>query len=549
MKTYGNLTLSNCEKYWILDGMPPYVVIKLKDLFKNISFHKRQPIRIPNTPEVCCDIDWFLYRYPFELSNKCKNNLNLQKDSHKKFIEGNYRVLSGDYDSPVNVELKDGMELRPYQKQLVDLAWRVKRLLVADEVGLGKTPEAIGCLMKNGWLPALVVVQSHLPKQWEDQIKKFTDLKTHKIMTGKNYELPPVDVYIIKYTIMKKWVAKLLQIGLKTIIMDEIQEIRRIESAKHEACVVVSENVDNSLGLSGTPVVNYGNEIWNIYKAINPNLFPDFYTFSTEWLQQDKKVKNPKALGTFLRDQFSYIRRTKRDIGKKFKELNKIVHTVDYNKKDIDKMEAEAKVLAITALQGSFIERGQASRELSIKVRKATGVSKAKSVAEYVKVILQNGEKVLLMGYHRDVYDIWLRELSNYKISMYTGSESPKQKQQSFNDFTKGDSNLMIMSLRAGSAGLDGLQHVCSYIVFGELDWSGVLHEQAIGRLDRDGQKEQVTAIFLVSDSGSDPIVTDIIGIKKSQQDGISDPFNKNRVQYSNDSIIKKFAENLINKK
>jgi hypothetical protein len=61
-------------------------------------------------------------------------------------------------------------------------------------------------------------------------------------------------------------------------------------------------------------------------------------------------------------------------------------------------------------------------------------------------------------------------------------------------------------------------------VVFGELDWSPAVHEQDIGRVYRDGQKDPVCAYYMVSDYGSDPIVVDVLGLKREQVEGIRDP-------------------------
>ena len=81
----------------------------------------------------------------------------------------------------------------------------------------------------------------------------------------------------------------------------------------------------------------------------------------------------------------------------------------------------------------------------------------------------------------------------------------------------------MIMSLRSG-AGLNGLQDVCSVVVFGELDWSPAQHHQVIGRLARDGQTGPVAAFFCVSDAGADPPMAEVLDIKRQQADPIVDP-------------------------
>jgi hypothetical protein len=106
---------------------------------------------------------------------------------------------------------------------------------------------------------------------------------------------------------------------------------------------------------------------------------------------------------------------------------------------------------------------------------------------------------------------------------MFTGSESPVQKEEARQAFLSDQGSVLIMSLRAG-AGIDGLQHKCRTVVFGELDWSPGVHEQCVGRIHRDGQPDPVVAYFLVSDFGADPIIVDVLGVKRAQIDGVRDP-------------------------
>jgi len=145
------------------------------------------------------------------------------------------------------------------------------------------------------------------------------------------------------------------------------------------------------------------------------------------------------------------------------------------------------------------------------------------------------------------VYDILLEDLAEYNPVMYTGSESPSQKERAKSDFITGKTKLFIISLRSG-IGLDGLQHVCNTVVFAELDWSNAVMGQVVGRVDRDGQGNQVTAYYLVSDSGSDPVLIDILALKASQQHGIIDPMAAVPEQYSDESRIKLLAQQYLEK-
>src|SRR3546814_19925154 len=104
-------------------------------------------------------------------------------------------------------------------------------------------------------------------------------------------------------------------------------------------------------------------------------------------------------------------------------------------------------------------------------MRQITGVAKARPVAAYVDMLLREHERVLLTGWHRDVYDIWLSKLWKYNPVLYTGTECKFAKDRNQQRFCTGDSRVMIISNRSGK-GLDGLQGYCTEIVKGELDYS-----------------------------------------------------------------------------
>jgi SNF2 family DNA or RNA helicase len=551
MKTFGAISI--CQKdrpMWMLADVEPHVCIRLKDLFKSIHRSETSPFFVVATPETAEDLRWFFIRFPFRVPADVAAELDRLASLYRRQRDELENIFSGGYQPPL-VTFKEGKALRPYQHQAVELHNRVRRYLLADTVGLGKTVSAIGTFANTDALPALVVVQTHLAFQWRDEIEKYTDLRTHVIKGRKPYPLPVADIYIMKYSLVTGWVDYFSNSSspIRSVVFDEIQELRREESAKHQASRKISERVDYCLGLSATPVYNYGDESFNILDLIKPGCLDKKWEFLREWCGGgNREVSNPKALGSYLRSNFLMLRRTRKDVAMELPEVNKIVHTVDYDEAAIEDMERTAKLLAIRVMQGSFIERGQAARELDMMVRHATGVSKAPFVAEYVRILLESGEPVLLVGWHRDVYEIWLKELAEFKPVLYTGSESQVEKEKSRKDFMSGKTDLMIMSLRSG-VGLNGLQDRCSYVVFGELDWSPGVHEQVTGRLNRDGQKNQVTSIYLVSNSGSDPLIVDLLGLKSSQASGIFDPFASVESQHSDDSRIRLLAQRFIDSK
>jgi hypothetical protein len=46
-------------------------------------------------------------------------------------------------------------------------------------------------------------------------------------------------------------------------------------------------------------------------------------------------------------------------------------------------------------------------------LRQATGIAKAPFVADFVRLLVESGEKVLLYGWHREVYSIWRDKLKD----------------------------------------------------------------------------------------------------------------------------------------
>jgi hypothetical protein len=249
------------------------------------------------------------------------------------------------------------------------------------------------------------------------------------------------------------------------------------------------------------------------------------------------------------------LRRTRAEVGRELPPIIKIPHTIESDAREIERISGSAGELAriiLGRIESTKERRFTAGGEFDMLMRQATGIAKAPYVADFVTMLCESGEKVILCGHHRAVYAIWEERLkkAGLKVAYYTGTESPLQKEQSKQDFLNPNgANVLFLALRSG-AGIDGFQDVCSTIVFGELDWSYGVHEQLIGRLHRDGAKGPVMAYYLISEDGSDPIVASVLGVKKEQIVGIQDP-NAPLVEIldtGGEDHIKKLAESYLTK-
>ena len=92
------------------------------------------------------------------------------------------------------------------------------------------------------------------------------------------------------------------------------------------------------------------------------------------------------------------------------------------------------------------------------------------------------------------------------RISVHIdGSVNAGQRKKVIDDF-KGKRQLLIMQILS-AVGVDGLQEVCSDIAVVELPWAFTDMDQAIGRLDRPGQKEPVSRNYLLSPGTTDDYI------------------------------------------
>lgn len=533
--SYGSVTRQ--DSHWVIQ-CEPHVRARLKRLFPRVSQHAAESITLSDTPENTRDLEWFLQRYPMAISDA--GSLRARAAQHEDMERRLADMLAQRTPLP-SFDL--ALPARDYQREAAALLGIREGLLLADDVGLGKTVTSICAMAQGDNLPALVVCQTHLPGQWAAEIAKFApQLRTHVIRNGKPYPLvrsgrsrqadlwdEPPDVIIINYHKLRGWAEELAGL-IRYVVFDECQQLRSGSSQIYDAAKLVARKARLRLGLSATPIYNYGAEFFWVIDVLLPTVLGERDEFLREWCTPERNGKSSlsdsERFGAFLRREGILLRRTRADVGRELPALTKIIQTVDNDDVVLDRISGDAAALARTILAHNERFRGekmQAAGKFDLIVRQATGIAKAPYVADFVRMLAETGQRVLLFGWHREVYNLWMEKLADLNPVLYTGSESPKQKDVAKEAFESGESRVLIMSLRSG-AGLDGLQHCCTTVVFGELDWSPGVHEQCVGRAHRDGQSDPVFAYFLVSDEGSDPIVSDVLGLKREQIEGVRNP-------------------------
>lgn len=166
------------------------------------------------------------------------------------------------------------------------------RLLIADEVGLGKTIEAglilTELLARQNIDRVLIVVPSQLQIKWQDEMwrrfgQKFeifiaNDMKA-LIEDINNEEFPP-DVKVITSfgAIRQKKILEsldLIPLNLDLLIVDEAHYVRNRGTDQWRAIDLISPNADNLLFLSATPIQIGNQNLATLLRLLDSEEFVD----------------------------------------------------------------------------------------------------------------------------------------------------------------------------------------------------------------------------------------------------------------------------------
>jgi hypothetical protein len=516
----------------------PAVAVRAKRIFARARATTRGTVNMLATDETAHDLSWMLLRWPLEPANERSAQALSEAAGRYERREARIGEVLAGTASRDAFTFEPAKTPRDYQRTAVDLLRTSTRLLLTDEVGLGKTFTGLLALAHEDALPAVVIPPTHLPSRWVTELQEAFPALTFEVAKStkpsaafERGDRP--DVLIVPYSRLAGW-AQHLRGWAQTVIFDEIQDLRRgTETVKGTAAASIAREARYALGLTATPIYNYGGEVWNLLDILSEGVLGSRDEFLREWgstsWSSHIKVGDPAALGSYLREQGLMLGRTRKDVGRELPQTIKVPQFIDADPKALDAVAGDAAAMARLILSDTATrqEKFRAAGDLDWKLREATGIAKAPFVAEFVRLLLESEEKVVLFGWHRAVYDVWNEMLAEYKPIMYTGTESSRQKDAAYDAFVHGDSRILIMSLRSG-AGVDGMQLVSRTAVFGELDWSPQVHEQAIGRLRRDGMgDEPPVAYFLNSTEGSDPALMEALQIKRNQAEPLVNPDGK----------------------
>ena len=404
--------------------------------------------------------------------------------------------------------------LRPYQHYGVHWMNLLANVqlggVLADDMGLGKTVQTLAftsLFNKKG--PVLVVCPTNVLYNWEKEIKRFLPNKKAVVYGGaQRHDLlnkfNNYDYIIISFGILKNDIEYIKNIMYETILVDEAQAIKNPQAQVSKAIKKLSANF--KLVMTGTPIENHLQDIWNLFDFVMPNYLGTKSQFENAIKQENKD---------FLRSKIKpfVLRREKREVLDSLPEKTEITLECPLSEEQMNLyntvLEVAKKGVTTSANKRDRLNMLTALLKLRqvcthpgiVEEFKGLGIESAKfnMLKDKVTDLIDEGHKVVVFSQFTSMLDIiqeWLdqNEYGNLRID---GSISAKKRMEHVDTFqTSNDPMIFLVSLKAGGIGLN--LTAADYVIHIDPWWNPAIEAQATDRVHRMGQTNKVIVYRLI---------------------------------------------------
>ena len=216
------------------------------------------------------------------------------------------------------------VDLNPHQIEAALFALKNplnEGIMLADEVGLGKTVEA-GLVLCQLWAERkrrlIVVCPSSLRKQWQEELREKFALPA-QIAEKRPPEQFSDDVWIMSYQFAAKYADRLRLHGWDCVVLDEAHKLRNThkDSNKTGKALLGAFSGCKKLLLTATPLQNSLMELYGLSQFLDPYLFGDEKQFRRDYISQNNTAELQERLAGFIqrtlrRDVREYVSYTQR---------------------------------------------------------------------------------------------------------------------------------------------------------------------------------------------------------------------------------------------
>jgi ERCC4-related helicase len=246
------------------------------------------------------------------------------------------KQASGDNVDRLSTSLFDAsVDLNPHQIEAALFALRSplsKGVVLADEVGLGKTIEA-GLVLCQYWAERkrnlLVICPASLRRQWANELNEKFNLPSVILDSPTVNQLRKQGIYnpfeqkkiiIVSYHYACRMEEHLISVPWNLVTIDEAHKLRNAHQKTNRMGQSLRRSLDGrqKLLLTATPLQNNLMELYGLSTLIDENLFGDDKSFRAQYTSSDAdlaglKVRLSGFMKRTLRKQvLEYIRYTKR---------------------------------------------------------------------------------------------------------------------------------------------------------------------------------------------------------------------------------------------
>jgi len=440
--------------------------------------------------------------------------------------------LAQDFDELLCLPHLKGIETFWYQVETVRKVLKQfrGRVLLADEVGLGKTVEA-GMVLKEYLLrgmveSVLVLTPASLVGQWREELETKFNIAcatTHDaLLRGDPAQFWAQKRVIASLALARRseHAARITSRSFDLVIVDEAHHLR--DRASQSYRLVDALNKRFLLLLSATPVQNDLTELYNIITLLKPGIFKTPKEFRAAHVTPGKphQPANPERLRELMRG--AMVRNTRAVVALQLPRRHAAtirVDAVEMERTAYHELAAAARRLAAEganrlALQHLLGAAGSSPAAAAGAVRRLSGrhvdaawralaqsfasVGTGGKEAALIDLLRRNpDEKKLVFVHYRDTLEHLASRLARegFAFARFEGGLSGPAKDAAIAAFR--DQVPLLLCTESGGEGRN--IQFCNTLINFDVPWNPMAIEQRIGRIDRIGQQREVFVFNLVT--------------------------------------------------
>jgi hypothetical protein len=482
---------------------------------------------LPVDPWVVSALDEFLALHGVVVDGPGEFALTALRREHDEALEQirRSRALS---DEPIAAcAAVVGGELAPFQWAGVRYALDARRTFIADEQGLGKTVEALAAIEADGAFPAVVVCPASLKLNWERETAKWLPHREVVVIEGRSAVPPTGEITILNYEIVAAHRESLGRLKPRALIVDESHYVKNPQAKRTRAVRRLADTVVAGglrLALSGTPVLNHAEELVSQLRVIGR--LSDFGS-GAQFARRFRGELSEERLHWHLR-RSCFIRRLKSEVLPQLPAKRQVVVPVALGNEREYRL-AEDDVIAWLRTQPLDLRELNAKIATTLRAERLAQLGTLQRLAARGKLgaalawigdFLESGEPLVVFARHIEVQEAVLARFPG--AAHLLGRDSTAARDATVSAFQDPDGpRLLIAATRVAAQGITLTR--ASNVAFLELEWTPAMHDQAEDRCHRIGQRDAVTAWYLLAANTIDETMATLIQRKRGIVAAVTD--------------------------